>query len=203
MLRQTHKNASAEALVSNNIRIMNMRHLPNLITGMRFLLVPPLVWLLLQQRYLEALGLFAVMGVSDGLDGFLAKRYNWGSVLGAYMDPLADKLMLICTYITLAWQSLLPVWLVVVIILRDMVILSGAVAYHFKTQKLEMAPSIASKVNTFFQIVLIVAVIFQQIIIIPVWLVWALIIMTLLTTFFSGIGYVVEWSRRAHEAKSQ
>ncbi len=175
------------------------RHIPNVITVVRLLLVPLLVNLMLQQRYTGALLLMVLMGVSDAVDGFLAKHYNWRSVLGAYLDPLADKTMLIATYITLSWQALLPLWLVVAVVLRDAVILLGAFVYHMLTNKLEMEPSIASKVNTFFQIVLVLAVILGQLTAIPGWLLAALIGLTLLATLYSGIGYVIEWAKRAHK----
>ena len=98
---------------------MKPSDIPNLITVFRFLLVPPLVWLLLNDRFGAALVVFGVAGFSDGLDGFLAKRFHWTSRIGALLDPLADKLLLIASFVTLGWLGWIPVWLVVLVCLRD------------------------------------------------------------------------------------
>jgi len=107
------------------------RDIPNLITAFRFLLVPPVVFLLLSSRFGEALVIFAIAGFSDALDGFLAKHYGWASRLGAALDPLADKLLLVSAFIALGWLELIPVWLVVIVILRDIV--HGQQAEHSGT----------------------------------------------------------------------
>ena len=178
---------------------MLTRQIPNLLTGMRLLFVPLMVWLLLQASFLPALGVFAVMGISDGLDGFLAKRYGWKTQLGEYLDPLADKTMLVSAYITLGYLALIPVWLVTLIIIREVIILSGAIAYHFMTHRLRMAPSIISKFNTLAQIILVLAVVFDQIITLPALVIKSLIGLTLFSTVASGLGYVIEWSVRARK----
>ena len=178
---------------------MLTRQIPNLLTGMRLLFVPLMVWLLLEARFLPALGLFAIMGVSDGLDGFLAKRYGWKTQLGEYLDPLADKTMLVSAYITLGYMNLIPVWLVFLIIVREVIILTGAIAYHFMTHRLRMAPSMISKFNTLAQIILVLAVVLDQILSLPVLVMKALIGLTLLSTVASGLGYVIEWSVRARK----
>src|SRR5687767_5119963 len=165
-----------------------LRNLPNLITTARVLLAPYFVWLLLQDRYGDALIVFAVMGASDALDGYLAKTYHWQSRLGAYLDPLADKLMLVSAYIALAWKGLIPLWLVAIVVGRDVLILSGALAYHFVVRRLEMNPSAVSKANTFVQIVLALAVILDQIMLMPNLALDTLIWLTLITTLASGAG---------------
>lgn len=90
---------------------MKPHDIPNVITAFRFLLVPPVVILLLQERFTAALIVFGVAGFSDGLDGFLAKRYDWRSRLGSILDPLADKLLLVSSFVTLGWLGLIPAWL--------------------------------------------------------------------------------------------
>jgi cardiolipin synthase len=172
--------------------------LPNIITFVRFLLLPPVVLLLLNRRYDAALLVFAVAGFSDALDGYLAKRYHWTSRLGALMDPLADKLMLVSGFVTLAWLGLIPSWLVALIILRDVVIVTGATVYHLRIEKLEAAPSVVSKLNTFAQILLILAVMYSQAFrkLPDLWM-DALIYTVLLTTLWSGFDYVWTWGRRA------
>lgn len=176
---------------------MLTRQIPNLLTGIRLLLVPLMVWLLLEARFLPALAVFAIMGLSDGLDGFLAKRYGWKTRLGEYLDPLADKSMLLSAYITLGYMALIPFWLVSLIILREVIILSGATAYHFMTHRLQMSPSIISKFNTLMQIILVLAVVLDQIFTLPGTAMKTLIGATLFTTVASGLGYVIEWSARA------
>jgi cardiolipin synthase len=175
---------------------MQARHIPNLITALRLMLVAPLVWMLVEDRYEVALLLFVAMGASDGMDGFLAKRYGWQSRVGKFMDPLADKAMLVSTYLALGWLGGVPAWLVALIILRDLIIICGAVAYHFVTRRLEMNPTLLSKINTGAQILLAILVILDQFRPIGDVAMNALIAVVLLTTMASGAHYVFEWSRR-------
>ena len=97
---------------------------------MRLLLVTPILWLLLQNNYIGALILFVFAGVSDLVDGFLAKTYSWTSELGGILDPLADKLLLVGALLVLGWQGELPAWLVGIAIGRDVIIVSMAVLYN-------------------------------------------------------------------------
>ncbi len=175
-----------------------MRFLPNLITILRILLTAPFVWALLHGHYGVSLALFVVAGVSDGVDGFLAKHFDWVSRLGAILDPIADKLLLISAFLSLGWLHLVPWWLVGLVLLRDLVIVVGAAVYYFVVGRFAMAPLVSSKINTFAQIVLVVLVL---------WSAWhgglAPLWRTLVeyfvvgTTVFSGTAYVLTWSRRA------
>jgi cardiolipin synthase len=172
--------------------------IPNIITVFRFLLVPPLVLLLLQEQFGLALLIFGVAGFSDGLDGFLAKRFNWTSRLGALMDPLADKLLLVSSFITLGWLQRIPLWLVCVVILRDLVIVGGALVYNFRIERLEADPSMVSKLNTVTQIVLVLAVLLSQVVTgVPYLWMDVLLYCVMVTTLWSGFDYVWRWSRRA------
>jgi cardiolipin synthase len=172
--------------------------LPNIITLFRFLLVVPVVLLLLHRRYDGALLVFAVAGFSDALDGYLAKRYHWTSRVGALMDPLADKLMLVSGFVTLAWLRLIPAWLVGLIILRDVIIVTGAIVYHVHIEKLEAAPSVISKLNTLAQILLVLAVMYSQAVQeLPSFWMDVLIYGVLVTTLWSGLDYVWTWGRKA------
>ncbi len=179
---------------------MIRQQIPNVITGMRILLVPLLAWLIMEHRYVETLLLFTLMGLSDGLDGYLAKHFNWTTRFGAFLDPLADKAMLICAFVTLGAQTLVPVWLVIAVVVRDIVIFTGAVAYHFTTHKLLIVPSQISKINTFMQILVVLFAILNQLVWVPQVLFQGLIVVTLATTIFSGIDYIMVWSKRAMEA---
>jgi cardiolipin synthase len=176
--------------------------IPNLITVMRILLVAPVAWALVHQQFMLALLLFFVAGVSDGVDGFLAKHYDWSSRLGALLDPLADKLLLIACYASLTWIGLLPFWLLVLVVSRDVVIVAGAVVYNFRIRRLEARPTLISKLNTLLQILLVLAVIVQQVspVVQPGW-VRALIYAVTVSVVWSGLDYVVTWSRRAREAQ--
>ena len=124
---------------------MKRSDIPNIITVFRFLLVPPVVLLLLNHRYGAALIVFGVAGFSDALDGFLAKRYGWSSRMGAIMDPLADKLLLVASFVTLGWLGLIPPWLVALVILRDVVIVIGAMIYHWCVVSRNHAPDPAKQ----------------------------------------------------------
>jgi cardiolipin synthase len=177
---------------------MNPSNIPNLLTIARILLVAPIVWLLLDEQFGMALTLFFIAGVSDGLDGFLAKKMHWESWLGTLLDPIADKLLLISSYVTLAWLGFLPTWLVVLVLLRDLIIVTGATAYYFRIEKIEAAPTIVSKLNTLLQILLVLLVIAGQIISTPVGgLIQAMVYIVAVTTAWSGVEYVYTWGRRA------
>lgn len=173
------------------------------ITLLRFMLAPLLVWLLLREDHLAALGVFLVGSISDALDGYIARRYNQGTPLGALLDPLADKLLIACGILMLAWQGHFPLWLMVAILLRDVVIMGGALAYRQVSGRLEMTPLMSSKVNTALQFVLVLVILAQAdgldwlTPILPV-LIW----LTFATTLASGIQYVWVWSRRARRERS-
>src|SRR5512135_3570468 len=109
---------------------MSLRHLPNLLCVLRILLVYPCAVWLLQQRYAEVMALFALAAFTDGLDGFLAKRFNWTSELGKHLDPLADKLLLMTVFVCLSIDGLVPWPLTALVLLRDLVIVCGAITYR-------------------------------------------------------------------------
>lgn len=177
---------------------MKLHHLPNILTAFRFLLVPPVVMLMLKDEFMPALVLFAVAGFSDALDGFLARRYNWTSRIGGLMDPLADKLLMVSSYVTLGWLGLLPVWLVGLVIVRDLVIVTGAIIYNARIEHIEAEPSIVSKLNTLAQILLVLSVLFNQAFMeLPAWWIDLLVYSVLVTIVWSGVGYVWTWGRRA------
>ncbi len=131
-----------------------LRQLPNLLTGLRLVLVPPILWLLLVGDYARALGLAVVAGISDWLDGALARRFGWQSRIGGILDPLADKLLLVGTYVVLGILGHLPAWLVGLVVLRDVVIVAGAAVYHFRFEAVQPEPTRLSKINTVAQLLL-------------------------------------------------
>ncbi len=177
---------------------MKREDIPNLISILRIFLSIPVVWMLLEQRFDIALMLFAIAGVSDGLDGFLAKHYGWQSRLGGLLDPLADKVLLVSSYLSLAVLGLIPVWLMVLVILRDLVIVTGALIYNFQIRELEAEPSLISKFNTLAQILLVLVVVVDQgMVALPVGMIVGMVWLVGFTTVASGVNYVWVWSRRA------
>jgi len=183
---------------------VTLRDLPNFISVLRIVLVIPIVYLLVQRQFASALILFAVAGVSDGLDGYLAKRNNWASRLGSILDPLADKLLLVSAYLALVWIEEIPLWLVMTIMVRDIIIIIGGVVYHYLIGQFEMVPSWISKLNTVFQIVLVLVVVFSLgVYAVPPMMIDSLIIIVAITTFTSGIDYIWVWGRRATMTSKQ
>jgi len=181
--------------------MLQAKDIPNLISITRILLTVPVVLALLNCSFDWALLLFVLAGISDGVDGFLAKQFHWQSRLGSLLDPLADKLLLVSSSLCLAWLGLLPLWLVVAVMLRDLIIVTGATLWNFRIDRLQAEPTIVSKINTFVQILLVLSVLVQQALdILPVGVVSALVWITLATTVSSGIDYVWTWSKRAREA---
>ena len=182
---------------------MNRKDIPNLISILRIILAVPVVAALLAQQFELALTLFLVAGISDALDGFLAKHYGWSSRLGGLLDPLADKLLLVTALLALGWLEAVPVWLVAIVILRDVIIVAGATVYNYRITKLDAKPSLLSKINTVVQIALVLAVTLNHgIVPLPTWFLQGLIWATLATTVSSGANYVWVWSRRATQLKT-
>jgi len=179
---------------------LGLRDVPNIISFLRLLAVMPVVYLLLEHQYGWALLLFAAAGLSDGLDGFLAKHYGWQSPLGGILDPLADKILLVACFLVLGALLLIPVWLVAAVVFRDLLIVGGAVLYNYRVEVVEAAPTLVSKLNTVLQILLLVAVMTDAgPMPLPAWIIQVLIWSCLATVIVSGSQYVWIWSRKAAE----
>jgi len=178
--------------------VLQPKDIPNLISIARVILVFPVIWLLLNHHYQSAMLLFFVAGFSDALDGFLARQFKWQSRLGGILDPLADKFLLVSAYLCLGWLQALPWWLVGLVVLRDVIIVMGAVAYNFRVEKLDAQPSLVSKLNTGLQIFLVLLVVYglgfstEFSWLLP-WMVWTVAV----TTVLSGLDYVVNWGSKA------
>ena len=178
--------------------MIRLRDIPNMLTIMRLLLVFPLVLLLLNESYGAALAVFFIAGLSDGLDGFLAKRYEWTSVFGAVADPIADKLLMVCSYFVLCWQLQLPWWLFVLILLRDLIIVGGGLFYHHLFGMREVLPTYLGKTNTFLQILLVLVVMFglafeMDLVVFKDWMIY----LVMATTIASGFQYSSIWGYKA------
>jgi len=178
-----------------------LAHLPNLICVLRILLVVPIVLALLDGNQQLSLVLILVAGVSDGLDGYLAKRFGWRSRLGGILDPAADKILLVAVYVTLVWTGLVPFWLMAVVLARDLVIVSGSLAYQWLIAPVWPEPSRVSKLNTAVQLLLCLAVLAAEAF---GWPPRPLIVLlgagVLVTSVVSGLDYVIRWTGRALDA---
>lgn len=179
---------------------MKPRDIPNALCILRMLMVAPIVWLLLEGQYGWTLVLFFIAGFTDGLDGYLAKRFDWRSKLGGILDPLADKLLLVTVFMTLAWVGLAPVWLLVAVVARDLIIVSGATAYRLFIGDFEASPTRISKFNSALQLVYVLAAVADAGHGVPGRPVVDVIgYGVLATTVVSGIDYMVTWGMRARE----
>ncbi len=127
-------------------------NLPNALSLGRLLAVPIVVWLLLQEAYVGAFLIFVLAGVSDAIDGYLAKQFGMDTEIGRFLDPIADKTLLVSVYITLGHQEILPVWLVILVVSRDLLIVGGALLAYTMSQPLRPTPLFISKINTVLQI---------------------------------------------------
>jgi cardiolipin synthase (CMP-forming) len=128
-------------------------NLPNLITIARILMVPVVVWAIASRQMQIAFLLFLAAGVSDAVDGFLAKRFDMASELGAHLDPLADKALIVSIYIALGITEAIPRWLVILVVSRDILIVGGVMLAWFLGKPIRVKPVLVSKLNTVAQIV--------------------------------------------------
>ncbi|MGB8816894.1 MAG: CDP-alcohol phosphatidyltransferase family protein [Rhizobiaceae bacterium] len=168
--------------------------IPNYITILRLLLVPIVVWAMLTGRELTALFGFIAAGVSDGVDGFIARRWNMKSELGTYMDPIADKLLLVSVFVVLAYQELVPIWLVAMVVFRDALIVSAVMLSAVMENPVEMRPLFVSKANTAAQILLVAVVLAQSGMNVDVMTpIIALTALVALLTAASTAAYLVTW----------
>lgn len=135
-----------------------MRLLPNLLTASRLVASPFIVWLLTQRRFRVALWVILLAAVTDWLDGFAARRLGVRGQLGVVLDPLADKVLLVAVFLTLGTIGLIPVWMLVLVIARDLVIVTGALLLRIYKNVRRFRPSLSGKVSTFFQVVLVLLV---------------------------------------------
>jgi cardiolipin synthase len=170
-----------------------LRYLPNVITIGRMLAVLPLMWLMWHEAYAGALLIAVIAGISDGLDGYLAKKFNWQGWLGGVLDPLADKFMMLACYTVFWLQEIVPWWLYVLIIGRDVVIVLGATYYHFRIGKIAKAtPTLISKVNTVLQILLLWVLLISYSGLVDMFDAhWPIIWLVAVTSVISGVHYVL------------
>lgn len=175
-----------------------MKHLPNLISIARILLVAPTLYFLWHHNYSLGLLLFLIAGASDGVDGFLARRFHWQTRLGTYLDPIGDKALLVGCYLALGLLGHLPSWLVALVIGRDIIIVIGATLYHYAVKDAAMQPLWSSKINTVCQIALVLVILYQLAKLplaqyLSPAMIQGLQLLVMATTLFSGGAYIMGW----------
>lgn len=175
-----------------------LRHLPNLICIARIALIWPVIVTLRGGDYGAAMLLFALAAVSDGLDGYLAKRFNWTSELGKLLDPAADKLLLVSVFVCAAWLGLSPRWLTAAVVARDLLIGLGALVFRVGFGPLRGRPTLLSKLNTAVQLAYLLCVMAHAgFAFASPGALAGFAAVTLATTAISGADYVVAFTRRA------
>lgn len=179
-------------------------NIPNLLTLGRILLTPVIVYFILIERPLEALIFMAISGLTDMLDGAIAKHFNMQTTVGAYLDPLADKLMLVSTIVCLFYMNEVPLFVFLAVIFRDAIIIGGAALYELVTRKLRMEPTFLSKTTTTVQIIYVLLALLHMghdfsghLMLVGSWITFAI-------TVASGVQYMVLWTLKAvHVEKDQ
>jgi cardiolipin synthase len=177
--------------------------IPNLITLARILLVPVVVWAIATGRIHLAFLLFLAAAISDGVDGFLAKRFGMKTELGAYLDPLADKVMIVSIYVTLGVTAVIPLWLVILVVSRDVMIVGGVILSWLVGRPVKIRPHIVSKLNTAAQLLFACLVLashgysFDP----EPLLTLVMALVTVLTLLSVGL-YLAEWVRHMNSAEA-
>ena len=183
-----------------------MQHLlnvPNMLTLARIIMTPVIVYMVLSGEAWLALALMVVAGITDMLDGAIARYFNMRTTVGAYLDPLADKILLISLFITLFIVEQVPLFVFLAIIFRDLIIVLGAVTYEIVTRRLTMQPSFISKATTFIQIVYVALLLLNMAIIIPAILLKIAMWLTFLLTCASGLHYLISWTNKAAKQETK
>lgn len=184
---------------------MLIKYIPNALSSLRLILLIPFLISLWQQQYILAFYLFIIAGVTDAIDGWLARTFHWQSLLGSVIDPLADKLLVATSFISLSLIGILPWWLVSLVFLRDLTICFGVIAWYlFIQENLKLKPTILSKINTTLQLILVIICLFE--LAFSVYLYYftpILITCTAITTTASFIDYALIWIRKASLKNSE
>jgi len=178
-------------------------NLPNLISLGRLLSVPVVVYLILQAHFTAAFWLFVAAGLSDAADGFIAKKWGLTSALGAYLDPIADKVLLVAVYLALGRDAYVPSWIVILVVSRDLIIIGGVVLSHITVQPVRMQPLMISKINTAAQISLVAIILAELGLAAPLGVSSDLLVYLVgATTILSGGAYIFSWGRASESAAS-
>jgi len=183
---------------------MNQKNIPNLLTILRMFCIVPLVWGLLNEYYMLALTMFVIAGVSDALDGYLARRFKWQTRFGSIADPLADKVLLLSCFISLYYIQALPGWLLTLVLSRDIIIILGGLVYHFLIGEYDLKPTMISKINTVVQLVLLTGILGNLALdVFPSELILSLMGLVMISTIASCADYVSVWGSKAWRTRSK
>ena len=178
-------------------------NLPNWITIFRILLIPVFVILLLYDYVPWALGVFAVAGITDGLDGLIARYSNMRTLLGTYLDPIADKLLLISGFVSLSFLHIIPAWGTIVIVSRDLILIFGAVILHMIQGQFEIVPSWLGKSTTVLQMSFILMVLFMMVFHVGDGVLVPFLGLTVGLTVVSGLHYIYRAIRMVNTHSEQ
>lgn len=171
-------------------------NLPNFISLGRLFLAPLMVWLILDERFYQAVWVFIIAGVSDILDGLLARLLKNQTTVGRYLDPVADKVLLVAVFLTLGMKGYFPAWFVILAVFRDIMILGGALMVVVFSLKFRIEPVVLSKLNTFLQILLVLSTLMALEYNWPSpYFLRMLLLVATGTTVLSGLHYVFKWVR--------
>ena len=172
----------------------------NIITIGRLLFTPIIIWLIFSSYYSLGLIFFVLSGLSDALDGFIAKQFNQSTILGSYLDPIADKTLIVSSILALGYMGAIPSWLIILIVSRDLAILGAVIISWLVERSLKIEPIISSKINTFLQIFYIGLILFslsskEEIIYLDIFILPTFSILIALSTLTSWFSYLILWLR--------
>ena len=185
-------------------------NIPNTLTFARIVSVPLLIWLIIDRDFFGAFVVFMLAGLSDAADGYLAKRYGWHTELGAYLDPIADKALLVAMYVALGISGHLPAWLVIVVVSRDILIVGAVVLAWMMWRPVEVKPLAVSKINTFAQIALAGLVLAQLglglgvggLVSVLIWVTGGLTVLSAFVYFFGWLKHMMSYEPELSEPRS-
>ena len=172
----------------------------NIITVVRLLFTPIIIWLIFSSYYYLGLIFFVLSGLSDALDGFIAKQFNQRTILGSYLDPVADKTLIVSSILALGYMGAIPSWLIILIVSRDLAILGAVIISWLVERSLKIEPIISSKINTFLQIFYIGLILLnlsskEEIIYLDIFILPTFSILIALSTLTSWFSYLILWLR--------
>lgn len=175
-------------------------NIPNSITLIRIILTPLFVFFLAKGQGSWALVVFTVAGLTDALDGFLARAWGQRTVLGSYLDPLADKLLLITCFISLSYYGKIPPWITIIALSRDLFLVLGSLAIYWLTKSLKIKPTVWSKITTCLQLAVIFQALAGYLWPVPSWLFSITLGLTAFFTIFSGMHYILRGFKMIRES---
>ena len=177
-----------------------MMNIPNALTLLRIILIPVFVYFLLDRQFVEALIVFALGSITDGLDGFLARKMDQITMLGKFLDPMADKLFLLASYTASYFVNILPLWLLIIVFLKEIIMLSGLLALYLSVKKVQIKPTLSGKMTTAFQMITILLILVSGMGVGHEWILFFAFVATSVLMLISTTGYVIIGIKAYREA---